>query len=202
MDKQENFNFNNLKHNKISLFLTRFLFNENMEMLRKTGFIDSFTKDKNTDLSIFNLDESKKLFLLFKSKKLGLFDIINIIKELVSIEIHVLCKYDLFDDYQMVVIDFPKEFNSDYDNIVDGKYSKLSSKFKASFPETEDVFNEKKVRIGKRHTIYYHIFNKTEWLQNYWKTKLNLIELDDKLELWTKPLEQDLVFDIKNYIKN
>lgn len=198
MDKQENCNFGNLKHNKISLFLTRFLFNGNMEMLRKSGFVDSFIDDNSIDLS--DITSSKKLFLLFNNKKLTITEIADITKELITTEAFITYKYDLINDYQMIVLDFPEEFYRDYDNIVKGKYSKLSEKFKIAFPETEDVLNEKKVRIGKRYTIYYHIFNKTEWLQNYWKSKLNLVELDNNLELWTKPSDEDLIFNIKNYI--
>lgn len=202
MGKQENYNFN-IKHNKISLFLTRFLFGNNMDYLRKSGYIDSFIKDKNINEELLNLkDEDRSLFLLFKNNKLKIDDIIEIIRNISHTYLDIRYFYELIDNYVMIVIDYPSKYIKDYDNIINGKYSKLSEKFKNTFPETEDVLNEKKIRIGKRHTIYYHIFNKTEWLQNYWKTKLNLIELDDNLELWTKPLEEDLVFNIKNYIKN
>lgn len=203
MAKQENFNFESVKHNKISLFLSRFIFNGNMDILRKSGFIDSYIKDKNIDQDLLLVDSNTRLlFLLFKNNKMKMSEIIEIIKELSVININIRYSYELINNYFMIVVDFPKEFNQDYDNVIKGRYSKLSEDFKKAFPQTEDVVSENKVRMGKRYTIYHHIFERTEWLQNFWMQKLGLIELDYNLELWGRPLEADLEFDIEELFKS
>lgn len=202
MEKQENFNPEFIKHNKISLFLSRFIFNGNMDLLRKSGFIDSYIKDKNVGEDLLLVDSNTRLlFLLFKNNKLKMSEIIQIIRDLNIINVNIRYSYELINNYFMIVVDFPKKFNEDYDNVVKGRYSKLSEEFKEGFPQTEDVLNENKARMGKRYTIYHHIFERTEWIQEYWKKRLGLMELDENLELWGRPLEIDMEFDIKQLIK-
>jgi len=161
-----------------------------------------FTEDKKTipDKSLFFDEKDKVLFLLFNNKN-TLQENLNIINNLMLDPVDVKHSYNLVGNYSMVVLKFPEEFNNDYNNILLGKYSKLSEKFKKRFPETQDAFNSKNVKIGTEHTIYYHIFNKTEWLKNIWLTRLGLIELENTLELWDKPEVSDMEFDIKQIIK-
>lgn len=194
MEKQEN---SNEKYNKTTTFLTKFLFNENFDTLKSTGFVDSYAEDPEIMKVLTLAKDQRVLFLLFKNKKLKLEELKKIVKSLAKYDIKIIFSYELINDYCMIIVNFPEEFNKDYDNVLEGHYSKLSTEFKKGFPETKDVFNDKKVRIGKQNTIYFHIFNKTEWLQDFWKKRLNLIELAEGLELWEKPNESDLVFDNK-----
>ena len=194
MEKQEKFN-------KITVFLTKFIFGDNFDMLRKVGFVDSYTSDPSI-MSILTLSENQRLlFLLFKNNKMNLTQINKVVKDLAVVPVDTVFSYELVNDYAIIVIDFPEKYTVDYDNIVNGKYSKLTDSFKDKFPISREVFNSKKERIGKEYTIYYHIFNKTDWLKNFWMERLHLIELDDKLELWQKPDENDLIFNLKNIIK-
>lgn len=184
--------------NKTTTFLTKFLFQENLDILKKVGFIDSYTSDPSI-MEILTLGKDQRfLFILFKNKKLTLEDLKKVVNDLSKLPIQTVFAYELINDYAMVVIDFPEKYIKDYDNLVEGKYSKLSFDFKDTFPMTIDVFNENKQRIGKEYTIYYHIFNKTDWLKNFWMERFALMELDDKLELWEKPNSKDLNFNIKN----
>lgn len=190
------------KFNKTTVFLTKFIFGNNFDMLKKTGFIDSYTSEPEI-MKILTLNENQRfLFLLFKNNKLKTEEMKQIVSDLAIVPVQIVFSYELINDYSMIVIDFPEKYTKDYDHVVNGMYSKLSEEFKEKFPITRDVFNDKKVRIGKEYTIYYHIFNKTEWLKDFWMERLNLIELDDKLELWEKPNESDLVFDIKKISNN
>lgn len=194
MEKQEKFN-------KITVFLTKFIFGDNFDILRKVGFVDSYSSDPSI-MNILTLSENQRLlFLLFKNKKMNLEQIDKVVKDLAIVPVDTVFSYELVNDYAMIVIDFPEKYTTDYDNIVNGKYSKLTDSFKDKFPVSREVFNSKKERIGKEYTIYYHIFNKTDWLKNFWMERLNLIELDEKLELWQKPDEDDLIFNLKNIIK-
>ena len=189
------------KFNKITTFLGKFIFGQNFDMLKKVGLIDCYTSDPQI-MEILQLNENQRfLFILFKNKKLNLEEIKKVVTALSTVPVDVVFSYELVNDYSMVVLDFPVEFVPDYDHIVNGKYSKLSDQFKVVFPETREVFNEKKQRLGKEYTLYYHIFNKTEWLKNFWMERLGLVELDEKLELWSPPTQkEDLIFDVNNIL--
>ena len=206
MEKQEHSNTDDVrreqdKFNIITTFLGKFIFGNNFEMLKKVGLIDCYTSDPEI-MEILKLHKNQRfLFLLFKNKKLKLEEIKQVVKTLTTVPVDVVFTYELINDYSMVVIDFPVEFVEDYDYIVQGRYSKLSEEFKMVFPTTVNVLNSKKQVLGKENTLYYHIFNKTDWLKDFWCKRLNMVELDDKLELWEKPQESDLIFNVKNIIK-
>lgn len=188
------------KFNKITVFLTKFVFGENLELLKKLGYVDGYIKDPLI-IELEGLKDYKYLFLLFKNKKMSANQVAKIIKDLTMVKSDILFSYEIIDDYFMILLDFPNEYREDYLNIINGSYSKLSEKFKNKFPSTVDVKNEQGKRIGKEYTLYHQIFNKTEWLKNFWRERLNLVELDDSLELWQKPDERDLTFNIKQIIK-
>lgn len=207
MQQQENSNTDlvqsksQVKYNKITVFLAKFIFGGNFDMMKKVGFIDSYTSDPEI-MNILTLASNQRLlFLLFKNKKLNLSEMKKVVTDLAIIPVQVVFSYELVNDYAIIVIDFPEKYTQDYDCIVQGKYSKLSDSFKDKFPTTVDVLNSKKQRLGMEHTLYYHIFNKTEWLKEFWMKRIGLIELDEKLELWQKPDNKDLIFDVNNIIK-
>lgn len=202
MEKQAYSNITEIQEgfNKTTIFLTKFLFSNNFSILRKAGLIDSYTSDPDI-MNILTLGQNQRLlFLLFRNKKMGIQEMKKIILELASVPVQVVFSYELVNDYFMIVVDFPEKFIQDYDNIVQGKYSKLSEDFKDRFPMSRDVVNSRGLRIGKERTLYYQIFNKTEWLKEYWMERLGLYELDDNLELWEKPGQKDLVFEVKNIL--
>lgn len=184
-------------YNKTSVFLVKALFKENFDLLKKCGFVNGFIKMDG--LEILQGPGRRLLLLLFKHNKLKITDIKNIIHQ--NTHVNVLFADELVNDYLVIAVEFPPEFNKDYDMFIEGKYSKFSKEFKSLFPKTKDAFNSKNVKVGKKYTLYYHIFHKTEWLKNFWKTKFELIELDDKLELWEKPNEEDTILKTENLIK-
>lgn len=188
------------KFNKISIFISKFLFRDNLDSLKKAGFQDSFIQDPTIGDVITREDHQRFLFLLFKNKKMSVQELEKIVLDMAVVPVESVISYELVNDYSMVVLEFPEKFISDYDNVVHGKYSKLSEEYKKGFPDTRDVFNSEKKRIGAEYTIYHHVFNKTNWLKEFWKEKLNLAEIDDNLELWTKPYEEDLIFNVKTII--
>lgn len=203
MEKQVNSNTQEQqdKFNKTTVFLAKFIFGDNFDMMKKVGFIDSYTSDPEI-MNILTLAENQRLlFLLFKNKKLTLKDMKQIVTDMATVPVQIVFSYELVNDYAMVVIDFPTDYISDFDDVVAGRYSKLSEGFKSRFPLTRDVFNTRKIRVGMEHTIYHHIFNKTQWLKDFWMKRLDLIELDDKMELWQQPDKTDLIFEVKNILK-
>jgi hypothetical protein len=188
------------KFNKTTIFLTKFLFGPNLDVLKNAGFVDSYVKDPDILNMITLSPKQRLLFLLFKTKKMTTNQLRKIVEELSTENIGIVFSYELVNNYSMIVIDFPERLVDDYDRVVVGAYSKLTEGYKSGFPPTRDVFNDKKQRVGAEWTIYTHIFNKTQWLQNFWMEKLGLSELDPTLELWSKPTETDLIFNKKNII--
>lgn len=188
------------KFNKITTFLIKFIFQENFDILKKSGFADSYTSDPDI-MNILTLKEDQRLlFLLFRNKKLKLDDLKKITTSLAKVPVEIVFSYELVNDYSMIVLDFPEKFIQDYDHIVNGRYSKLSDSFKNRLPMTKETFNDKGQRLGREYTLYYHIFNKTQWLRDFWCQRLGYAELDEKLELWEQPNEKDLIFNVNNII--
>jgi hypothetical protein len=187
------------KFNKVTVFLAKFLFKENFDMLKKAGYVDSYINDPSLELKDA-FEKQKLLFLLFKNKKLNLENLKQLVTDFTTIPLDFIMSYELVNDYSMIIVEYPKNFYQDYDNLIKGKYSKLSQEFKDGFPSVVDVFNSEKVRIGREYTMYYHVFNKTQWLKDIWLERLGFIELDDNLELWQKPDENDLFFNLKTII--
>jgi len=188
------------KYNITTLFLTKFIFGNNFEILKKIGLVDSYTQDP-TIMDMIKLNNNQRLlFILLKNKKMSHEELKKIVVELAEVPVSSVFSYELVNEHVVIVLDFPEQFIDDYDNVLQGRYSKLSDNFKRAFPATIEVTEDKKV-IGKEYTIYYHIFNKTQWLKNQWMDKLGLMELSDNLELWSKPNEKDLIFNIQNIIK-
>jgi hypothetical protein len=187
--------------NKTTVFLTKFIFGDHFDMMKKLGLIDSYVEDPEIMKIVTPGKDQRILFLLFKNKKLTLADLKKITLEMAISSVQVVFSYELINDYSMIVVDFPQEFIYDYDCIKEGKYSKLSGNFKSRFPMTVDVYNDKNIKIGKEYTLYHHIFNRTDWLKNFWLERLGLMELDEKLELWEQPLEKDLIFNINKIEK-
>lgn len=188
------------KFNKTTIFLTKFIFGNHLDILKDVGFVDTYTQDPDIMEMITLAPNQRLLFLLFKSKKMTTNELKKVVTELASENLEIVFTYELVNNYSMIVVDFPEKFVEDYDRVVTGSYSKLTEDFKRGFPSTRDVYNDKKQRVGAEWTIYTHIFNKTEWLQNFWMEKLGLAELDPNLELWSKPDETDLIFNKKNII--
>ncbi len=193
MEKQVN---SNEKFNKTSVFLTKFIFRENFDSLKKAGFVNSFVSDPNVQPMLAPTPTTRFLYLLFKNDKINMDGIRKIVETLVQVKSEIVFSYELVNDYLMVVLKWPQEYVKDFDLVTTGSYSKLSPNFKDGFPITKDVVNDKKKYIGKEYSIYHHIFNKTDWLKNFWKNKLGLVELAPDLELWDKPEEKDLFFNI------
>ena len=188
-------------HNKTTLFLTKFLFGEDFNSLKRCGFINTYTDVIIEKVSLLSyLPKNKKyLFLMFNNKILKIEEVETIIS--LNPSVKIVGNKELINDNFIIYLEFPYEFSKDFEFFKNGEYSKLSERFKNKFPITKDAFNAQKVKIGREHTLYYHIFNKTEWLQEFWKKKLNLIELDEKLELWEKPNDNDLILNVNNYFK-
>jgi hypothetical protein len=188
------------KFNRITTFLAKPIFQENFDVIKKSGFINAFTSDPEI-MELLTLSSNQRfLFLLFKNKKMNLDELKKIVSTLAQIPVEIVFAYELVNDYSMIVVEYPDKYLYDFDHVVKGEYSKLSQSFKEKFPMTKDINSPHGVWMAKEYTLYYHIFNKTEWLKNFWLERLGLADLSEKMEFWTQPSQEDLIFQIKSII--
>lgn len=94
----------------------------------------------------------------------------------------------------ILVYKIPAKFGTDYLLFLNGAYSKTSPDFKACFqmkiykqgPKGE-LLKTEAGSYQTEHTMYYHIFNKTEHLRNQWISALgDDIRLPKDMELYDK----------------
>lgn len=109
------------------------------------------------------------------------------------------------------VYKIPSNYRQDYFLFLKGKYSEFSSNYKSNFPiiVLRKDNNGKYIKDGKEYirdkTEFYHIFNRTEELKNFWKKKLNYNEetdLFEDLELYEKPDTRKEMLLIEKYREN
>lgn len=90
----------------------------------------------------------------------------------------------------IVVYRVPPQFGADYLLFINGAYSKTSPDFKKCFKMTDYLTNPSTGELLKtpgggymtERTMYYHIFNKTDFLKSKWLETLgDEIELPDEL---------------------
>lgn len=79
----------------------------------------------------------------------------------------------------IIVYRVPPQFGADYLLFLNGAYSLTSPDFKACFQmkvyTKDDKGNLLKTKAGSyitEHSMYYHIFNKTDYLKNRWREAL------------------------------
>jgi len=155
------------------------------------GFKNAYYGDHKHDV---HYDES--VYLLFKTEE----DIEILIKEIED-KNKVQEVYDI-GEYTMVVVKFPDKYSKDFKLFKEGKFSKFSKSYiNTYFPFKKPTEWDSKGKVIKEeYTLFYHIFNKTDWLKDWWTKRLGYedmkeFELD---ELWNKPHDKEEVFRYKN----
>lgn len=106
--------------------------------------------------------------------------------------------YDVGDNYTIIVVKFPTQFIKEFNHFKDGKFSKFSKTYINSFfpfKKPKEWDSNGKV-IKEEYTLFHHIFNKTDWLKDWWTKRLGYedmkeFELD---EWWNKPHDKEEVF--------
>ena len=139
------------------------------ELEEKYGFVNAYVADKDKTIRI------KGVYLLFSSFNGHFFEDypeFGAIMEDLYEPIDTPNAY-VHHPYIVMVLPFPKHYIKDYNKILKGEYSKLSKSYKELFPME---------RNGKP-SLYYHIFNKTDGLKNYWENNLDA-ELDVDKDFW------------------
>lgn len=166
----------NEKKTNTSLFLLPALEITN-EVLQSLGFVNAYLND---DEHCYTYKEC--VYLLFKDPNIDTLDEFTAILESKNI---LIDEYDVDKNHVMVVVKFPEEYIKEYKFFKQGKYSKFSKTFiKKYFPFTKKV-KDSNGKNKDEHTLYYHIFNKTDWIKNWWNERLGYTEGKElKMDEW------------------
>jgi hypothetical protein len=99
-----------------------------------------------------------------------------------------------------VVYKLDDKFESDFNLIKEGLYSRTSKEFQKLFPKFVKV--KKRGQIVDEISMQYRVFNKTEDLRNYWQEKFD-VDFDDTMEVWYnfRPDKEILTLDkLQDYV--
>lgn len=104
-------------------------------------------------------------------------------------------------DAVVLVYRIPEKFRMDFRRFCDGRYSKLSPEFKACFQmrkytmdSTGKLLKDQQGKYLTEHTMFYHIFNRTDELKQKWAELIGddvelTGELYDKCDMSKETLE-------------
>jgi len=130
-------------------------------ILANHGFVNCYINDQDHDSSYKNC-----IYLLFNNKEGDLISSFDEIINYIELQHKIIEVYDIEYAHTVIVVKFPSNFIKDLKLFKEGKYSKFSKEYK-------DIFPKEKITNGvKENTLYYHIFNKTEWLKGWWAKRL------------------------------
>lgn len=157
------------------------------EKLKDNGFVNGYVKDELRDVQYEDC-----IYLLFNPKNTDLF------KEFVDYEYQrtklIVDDYDYEGGFVVLVYQLDSKWNSDYNLIRQGKYSKTSDDFQKIFPKVVKI-----VKNGLRRdevSLQYRVFNKTDDMKKYWEEKIG-IEFTEDMELWQGFIEENETLNIE-----
>lgn len=160
--------------NATTLFLIP-LFNIKRDKLIMHGFESAYIKDEMREIEYKNA-----IFLLFRP-----FKSVDAFNEFVEQErkrgAPIIDEYDYVDGWTVLVYQYADKWEEDVSIIMDGKFSKVSDRFKKMIPATvEEIVNGYR---KEKASIQHQIFNKTPYIKEYWKKTLD-IDIEDCEEHW------------------
>jgi hypothetical protein len=151
----------------------------NEAYLSRFGYVNAYLKDIDHEP-----EYESAIYLLFRPADLQLFDKF-IQAEKRRVGNLFLEDYDCGYGYVVLVYKIPDQYRGDYNLFLEGKYSKFSRELIEIFPETvprKDEWGYEKLD----HSLYFHIFNKSKAMKNYWEEKIG-VELSSDAEYWSIP---------------
>lgn len=158
--------------------------------LKDNGFINGFM----FDLERKDTHCENNVYLLFQPKNLDRFR--EFLDEEYERTKNIVEDYDYKNGYVVIVYQLNKDFNSDFELIKSGKYSKTSPEFQKLFPKLMEI--NMNGLIKNEISLQYRIFNKTKDLVEFWEDKLNI----DFSNLFGEDFEVWEGFDLKRETLN
>ncbi len=161
--------------------------------LKRFNFINGYLNDVNHEVEYENC-----IYLVFKPVNLTEFELF-VKAEKKRMKNYFVEDYDCGYGFVVIVYKVPDPFLKDYKLFLEGKYSKVSKEFMKLFPEIKSTVDEEGLeRVD--HSLYFHVFNKSLALRNYWEEKLG-IDMEEDSEVLSIPNITKETFDIYKYIK-
>ncbi len=177
-----------IKQNVSSVFLVPCLKirEETRQQFDSFGYVNSYLFCDKCSYEFFT-----PIYLLFEPENFNI-NFYNFTLNLERNQNHVET-IDLPKGQVLFVFRIPKRFESDYEIIKQGRYSKTSPDFKACFPVRRFVYDQKgmltkdsKGNYATEYTMYFHIFNKTEFLRSKLVETLEVDYIPEEMELHDK----------------
>lgn len=159
--------------------------------LREHEFINAYCKDIKSDEHYENC-----IYLLFKPKDMDKFyEFVDSEHERTS---SIIKDYEYNGGFVILVYKLDSKFNKDFDLIRQGKYSKVSDKFKEKFDKTIRVVKKSEGRYQEKEeqTLQWKVFTKSDDLREYWEKKIGH-SLKDDMETWPIWEEENEILDIE-----
>lgn len=158
------------------------------------GFVNTYLFFDKTQYEYFT-----PLYLLFKPEAFN----IDFYKFMLQLEKNqnYIETLDYPNGQVVFVFRIPKRYDRDYRLFLSGKYSRFSKEFKNNFPLKVYKVDHKGTLIKgtngwqQEDSIFYHIFNKTEYLKDIYRENLGSNDLPEELYDKYKPEEENLIID-------
>ena len=163
------------------------------EHLFNNKFINGFIADVDKD----DYFEEDVVFLLFKPSNMEEFN--NFLSSEYENNQLLIDDYDYESNYIVLVYQLDPELKDDFELIKQGKYSKVSSKFRNIFPKK--LINFKDPEKKKTISIQHLVFNKNKILLDFWEQEFNT-DLGDDAELWPEFNLKKEILDIEKILED
>lgn len=157
------------------------------QRLLQFGFVAAFLDDVNHEVHY-----EEAVYLLFKPEDIGAFQ--KFLEEEYRKPGLIVEDYDYRGGYIVTVYKIDERYLPEYQLFLQGKYSKFSPEYISLFP-TEIVAELPSGAKVVKHSLHYHIFNRTREIREYWERKIGE-KISDNMELWSSPDMDKEVLDI------
>jgi hypothetical protein len=148
--------------------------------LVKYGFINGYLDDKTHDIHY-----KPAVYILFKPPSWDRFEAYLEIEQNTP---NLISSYDYAGGYIVLVYSILERFIKDYELFMEGKYSKFSEEYKATFPKMVRHIDRKTGVEVSEVSLQYHIISKSEALKKMRERELGIKfeELGPDMEVWSK----------------
>lgn len=114
---------------------------------------------------------------------------VNDVYQLLTSNKNFIFEQRLDSTHILFCFEFPKDLESDYYHILEGRYSQVSDEFISKFDKYDDILVKKdEMTLTRQLTFQYQVMTRHPDMKKYQEDRLGLTEeLPSWLELWDKP---------------
>lgn len=155
--------------------------------LLQYGLVAAYLDDINHEVHY-----EEALYILFKPDNVAAFQ--KFLEEEYRKPSLIVEDYDYRGGYIVVVYKVDERYLPEYQLFLQGKYSKFSSEYVSLFPK-EIMVPLPTGKVVMKHSLHYHIFNRSKEIKDYWERKIGE-SIPNDMELWSSPDMSKEVLDI------